>query len=539
MQTFIGIYKHVALSREEKLDIAEKCLSSTAVMCKTIFPERFEYEWSDAHREVCALLDDDTIPFLAIAAWRGFGKSSLVHIGHTSRRIAARDKKYIVPVSATSTLSIAHSENLKRELMRNPNFVEIFGSMRTNDSFAKDQWIANNPTPECPGGTMVLPRGCGQQVRGILYDGHRPDLIIIDDLEDRETVMNPDQRLKNKEFLFQDLLGCLDRSRHDFRVIYIGTVMHDDSLLCALLKNPSWTKVRYELCDDDFNSNWPQRFSSADIKRIHDDFCSLGLEDAFYMEYRNLPQSQKNKPIMREHFKYFDISTLPSTAMRVVLVDPAKTATSTACDTAIVVAAADPVTNRIFFIDAISDKMHPDRMYEESYAMCVKYNTPYLAVEVTGLNEHIVWPYRNFLRMKSTPINFIELKARKGPSQYVPHGSQNFGKDSRIGASLVPMYRQGLVYHVSAHPLLARFESQLLDFPRSADVDMIDAFSYITQFLSQGEVYMRSNTVDTTYADWDEILRMSVQREDEALSKLYGRNVNKMLAEARRYDDRY
>ncbi len=521
------------LTYEEKLDIASSCINSTAVMCKTIFPERFEYEWSDAHREVCTLLDDDSIPFLAIAAWRGFGKSSLVHMGHTSRRIASRDKHYIVPVSATSTLAIAHSENLKRELLRNPNFVEIFGPMRTTDSFAKDQWIANNPTPECPGGTMVFPRGCGQQVRGILYDGHRPDLIIIDDLEDRETVMSGEQRQKNKEFFFQDLLGCLDRSRHDFRVIYIGTVLHDDSLLCSLLKNPSWTHVRYELCDDDFNSNWPQRFSNDDIKRIHDDFCSIGLEDAFYMEYRNLPQSQKSKPIQREHFRYVTADQIPRTALRVVLVDPAKTTTSSACDTAIVVGAADPITNRVFWIDAISDKMHPDRMYEEAYAMCIKHSTPYLAVEVTGLNEHITWPFQNFLRMKSTPINFIELKARRGPSQYVPSGSSDFGKDSRIGASLVPLYRQGLVYHVLAHPLLERFESQLLAFPRSGDKDMIDAFSYISQFLSQGEVYMRSNIIDTTYDDWDNILRMSARREDEALSRLYNCNIRDLTSRSR------
>lgn len=524
------------LTKEEKIEVASKCLGDTAVMCKTIFPERFSYEWSDAHREVCSLLDDDTIPFLAIAAWRGFGKSSLVHIGHTSRRIAARDKRYIVPVSATSTLAIAHSENLKRELVRNANFVEIFGSMRTQDSFSKDQWIANNPTPDCPGGTMVLPRGCGQQVRGILYDGHRPDLIIIDDLEDRETVMSAEQRQKNREFLFQDLLGCLDRSRSDYRVVYIGTVLHEDSLLCSLLQNPGWTKVRYELCDDEFKSNWPQRFSSEDIKRIHDDFCNMGLEDAFYMEYRNLPQSQKNKPIQREHLKYFAPETLPKTAMIVVIVDPAKTVTSTACDTAIVVAAADPVTNRVFWLDAISDKMHPDRMYEESYAMCIKYNTPYLAVEVTGLNEHITWPFKNFLRMKTKPINFIELKARKGPSQYVPSGSKDFGKDSRIGASLVPLFRQGLVYLVSNHPLLDRFQNQLLAFPRSADKDMIDAFSYISQFLHQGEIYMRSNVEAQEYDDWDRLLLMSAKREDEALSRLYGTNIRELATNAGRWN---
>ena len=65
-----------------------------------------------------------------------------------------------------------------------------------------------------------------------------------------------------------------------------------------------------------------------------------------------------------------------------------------------------------------------------------------------------------------------------------------------------------------------RFETQLLDFPRSADKDMIDAFSYISQFLQGGEMYMRNNTADTRYTDWDDMLKMSVRREDEALARL-------------------
>ena len=511
-------------SKEIKLEIAKRCIASTAVMCKTIFKERFEYEWSDAHKEVCQLLDDDSIKFLAIAAWRGFGKSSLVHTGYTARRIAARDKRYIVPVSATSKLAMAHSENLKRELIRNPAFVEIFGSMRTTESFSKEEWIANNPTPSCPGGTMILPRGCGQQVRGILYDGHRPDLIIVDDLEDRESVMSSEQRLKTKEFFLQDLMGCLDRSRKDYRVIVIGTILHEDSLLSMLLKDPQWTSVRYELCDDEYVSRWPQRFSNEDIKNLYDSFESVGLEDAFYMEYRNLPQSTKNRPIQREHFNYYDsLDDIPEHATKVVMVDPAKTTGDSACDTAIVVGAADVVTNRVFVVDLFSDKIHPDQMYEHAYRMCLRYRTPFLAVEVTGLNEHVVWPLQNFLRQQRTPIQLIQLKARKGPSQYVPHGSTNYGKDARIGASLVPLYRQGLVYHPKSHPLLARFEQQLEDFPRSGDKDMIDAFSYITQFLQGGEMFMRGRDRESEMdaADWDDMLKMSAKSEDAALERLY------------------
>lgn len=509
--------------KEDIEDIAEKCLSSTAVMCKTIFPSLFEYEWSESHKQVCKLLDDDSIQQLAIAAWRGFGKTSLVQLGYMARRLAARDKHYIVTVSESSKLAITQSENLKRELMRNIEFGQIFGNMRSKDSFSKEEWIANNPTSDCPGGTMVLPRGCGQQVRGILYDGHRPDLIVIDDLEDRKRIMSPDYNKEVREFFHQDLLNCIDRTRKGNRIIIIGTVLSEGSLLHGLIKSPHWTSVRLELCDDEFHSNWPERWTDEGIKALYDEFVESYLEDAFYREFRNLPQSTKNKPIMREHFKYYD--SCPDYAVKVVLIDPAKTTTDKSCDTAIVVGAVDVITGRVFVLDLVSSKLHPDEMHQQAYDLCRKYSTPFLGIEVTGLNEHVLWPLQNFIRQQSAPVQVTPLHARKGPSVYSLGGGAGKGKPARIGSSLVPLYRQGLVYHPKDHPLLQRFESQLLAFPYGDDVDMIDAFSYIVQFMHGGDMYMSGEMpTEKEEEDWDELLKMSAKSEDRALAKLYGRS---------------
>ncbi len=496
-----------------KREIALQCFASTEVCCKTLFPKRFEYPFSKAHKQVFAALDDPSIKRLCIAAWRGFGKSSILQLGYPAKRILSRNVKFIVPTSCTSTQALRQSENLKRELTSNPAILDIFGSMKSTDLFSQEMWMANNPHRNCAG-TLVFPRGMGQQVRGIIHEDSRPDLIIVDDLEDKESVLSEEQRFKRKDYFFTDLLGSVDLSNPDTRILYIGTVMHEDSLLKNLLDDPGWTSMRFEICDDDLVSNWPERHTNDDIRFIYEAYERQGLLDQFYMEYRNLTSSGQMKPFTEDCFKYFD--TVSPNAFHVVLVDPAKTTNQDSCDTAIVGVGIDTITSRIFVEDIIADRFHPDQMYAAACDMARRIGARYIGVEETGLNEFVSWPFRNYITMNKAHLQYVPLKARRGPSQYVPTGSKANGKDARISASLVPMYRQGLIYHKKEHPQTKRLESQLLGFPRIGEKDIIDALSYVSWFMSMGEQYMMGaeEVVENNLA--------MLQQEDKALAEMYG-----------------
>ena len=500
-------------TKDYKKEIAQRCFESTEVCCKTLFPKRFEYPFSKAHKEVFKALDDPSIKRLCIAAWRGFGKSSILQLGYPAKRILSRDVKFVVPTSCTSTQALRQSENLKRELTSNPAVLDIFGSMRSKDLFSQEMWMANNPHTGCSG-TLVFPRGMGQQVRGIIHEDSRPDLIIIDDLEDKESVLSEEQRFKRKDYFFTDLLGSIDLSNPNTRILYIGTVMHEDSLLKNLLDDPGWTSMRYEICDDDLVSNWPERHSDEDIKFIHDSYERQGLLDQFFMEYRNLTSSGQMKPFTEDCFKYYD--EVSPNAFHVVLVDPAKTTNRDSCDTAIVGVGIDTVTSRIFVEDVIADRLHPDETYVAACDMADRLGARYVGVEETGLNEYVSWPFKNYIQMHRRNLQYVPLKARRGPSQYVPVGSKVKGKDARISAALVPMYRQGLVYHNKNHPMMQTLENQLLGFPRVSGKDIIDALSYVSWFMAEGEQYMLGSgeVVENNLS--------ALKQEDKALEKLYG-----------------
>lgn len=65
----------------------------------------------------------------------------------------------------------------------------------------------------------------------------RPDLIIMDDIENDEDVRSFEQRRKLSSWFFSAVSKAGDFYTD---IVFIGTVLHKDSLLANLLKIPAY-----------------------------------------------------------------------------------------------------------------------------------------------------------------------------------------------------------------------------------------------------------------------------------------------------------
>lgn len=456
----------------------KKCFLSTKAASKILFPERFYLPFSKLHDEIFDVLDDDSKQRVVIAAPRGFGKTTLNTIAYPAKKILFQEKKFIVPISCTATKAVMDGENLKRELTGNVVVKKLFGEIKS-DSFSKEQWVTNS-------GTMVMPRGAGQQIRGILYDIHRPDLIIADDLEDPEAVRNDELRAKLKEWWFTDVCNSINRSKKDWKIIVVGTILHEDSLLVDLLEDPEWHSVILSLCDDNLKSNWPDFMSDKEVTKLHATHKRKGQLDLFYREYRNIPVSTEDATFKQEYFKNYsetdkDFRENVRKLENVVIVDPAKTVKLHSAESAIVGIGIDMTSARLYVRDVVSKKMYPDELYNEMFGMVARLKAHALGVEVTSLNEFIKQPIQNEIIKRRIPIGEpVWLNARAS-------------KEDRI-AQLVPFYRQGYIYHNSN--CCGGLETQLMSFPRSRLWDIMDAFAYVIEMMELGDRYFEPTTSD-------------------------------------------
>lgn len=466
-------------------DILAECYVDDMKFAKTFFPESFNGPFTDLHTQIFELIQSDA-PYVCIAAPRGIGKTTISRT-KAAKNILYRDSFFIPYVSKSHDSALLQTENLKRDLTSNNEINKIFGPVKTKlpgeefqESFSKKSWVGYE--------TLVMPRGAQQQIRGLVYNNHRPDLFIIDDLEDDEQIDSTDYRSQIKVWFHSVLLKAISRYHHNWRIIYIDTLKHEDSLLQELLDSKRWESIRLELCDDDCNSYVPEIMSTEELKEEYDYHEQNGMLDVFYREYRNLPVAGKDAVFQKEYFRYYDpLDIAGNRAIEfMVIVDPAKTVKLHSADSAIVGIGVDTTKNAIYVHDIDAGKFYPDDLYDRAFSMCARLGAHVLAVEETSLNEFIKQPIKNELVKRRAPVELIWLKARAGEKD-------EKGKDKRI-ASLAPYYRSRSVFHNPA--VCGILETQLLSFPRAKRKDVMDATAYVVELLDMGDRYFEPPEIE-------------------------------------------
>jgi len=496
-------------------EIQSLCSVSTRMTALTYFPERFYVPFAEnVHGEIFKLIDSPDNK-VAIAAPRGWGKTSIVALALMARYILYHHTGFICYINKSHDAASLQTENLRRELVSNRMIRTFFGDFKSRDAkksefeevFSKKAWVAYD--------TLVWPRGAGQQVRGVLFRNDRPGLIVIDDLEDPQKIENEDIRKGWYEWLYADVIKAVPRLHRNWKIVYIDTLKHEDSVLQKLLDSEEWKSVRLEACDDDFHSTAPRFMSDEDIAKEWEEHQKSGQTDVFFRELRNLPISTKDSAFRTEYFHYYnnplerssDELDLKKTdadiqidrnVETVVILDPAKTVKIHSAESAILGVGIDLSSARLYLRDAISEKMYPDEIYDALFGMGIRLGAKVLGIEETSLNEFIKQPIKNEMFRRGTFFELVWLKPRGG-------GSSTQSKPMRI-RELVPYYRGGYIYHNAMCATVKKLEQQLLMFPRSALWDLMDCLAYIVQMLELGERYFSpKDNPDDVEAEYKEL----------------------------------
>jgi phage terminase large subunit-like protein len=299
-------------------------------------------------------------------------------------------------------------------------------------------------------------------------------LIVVDDLEDKKSVQNEELRKELKKWFFSDVLNSVDRGKKNWKIVVIGTLLHEDSLLSNLMEDPTWHHVHLSLCDDKFRSLWPEFMTDKEVMELVESHRVQGILDEFYQEYMGVPQSKEAAKFMAEHFRYYDSEAelnKNENIENVIICDPASTTTGRSDSTAIIAAGIDVTEGRIYIRDIVSLRLHPDELYEMVFNMAKTYNVRAIGLKVTSLNEFITYPFKTAMTQRGVIYEIVEIKERAK-------------KNDRIGM-LVPFYRRGLVYHNRAN--CGGLEAQLLSYPRSKRDDIMDCVADVIPMLDSGE----------------------------------------------------
>ena len=250
---------------------------------------------AEFHRECWQMVASDD-PKVAIAAPREHAKSTAITFSYVLAELMFRTAEFPVLISKTYTIAVEFVRTIKDTLLTNEKIQRTFKFKR----LIKDS--ENDFIAEFEDGHQIRVMGAGmdQPIRGLKWGSKRPDLIMLDDVEDDEEVLSDERREKalNK---FLSAIVPAGSSKTRYRMV--GTVLHVDSLLENILNDPTWTTRRYEAHDDNFNNIlWPEMFSVERLKSIRDSFSAHGKLDKYNMEYRNRPTDRSAALFREEDF---------------------------------------------------------------------------------------------------------------------------------------------------------------------------------------------------------------------------------------------
>lgn len=275
--------------------------------------------------------DDPEIPpyltmsitkFTLIMMPRGFSKTTLINAVNIYFTVY-EEVKFPLYVSETGPHAKRQVSNIARQLTGNPRIKMVFGELRPDQRNDLGlTWSESQGEIQTTNGVTFAARGRGSQVRGIQVNAVRPQRIICDDLEDKESVATVDQRVKCREWFYGDVRKALPTVDKSGTITCLGTLLHSEALLTFLMQDPDWTTVKFGAIDPDGDPLWE---AAADLKFIAHEkrvYAKSGLLHVYYMELFNVIRASEDAKFKLENIIY--TYTKPEKFQRMAIaIDPA------------------------------------------------------------------------------------------------------------------------------------------------------------------------------------------------------------------------
>ena len=403
------------------------------------------------HKEIYKLYQGED-KRVAVVAPRGFSKSTITDLVYLLWIIVNKKANFIILASDTYSQAVLFLDALKAELESNDQLKAWYGDM-TSNNWSEGEIVAN--------GIMIKAVGAGMKVRGLKYREHRPDLIVIDDLENDELVQSKERREKLERWFNGALVPSLAEGG---RVIIIGTILHYDALLTKISRKDTYKefKKRIYRAIMDGESIWKEHKNVEQIEDLKKEYIDKGQGYLFYQEYMNDPVSGDNQKFKQEKFKYYTEQEIEKKQLNTFLtIDRAYSTQKTADYTAFIVVSVDRENN--WYV------RQAERFKGNEYEVRVKIfdMIAYWKPSKTGM-EQKAFKYTFKLVLEE------EMRKRNIFFQVEELKDGGVSKNLRIEA-LIPRFLSGSLYFKKDQTDLF---DEMMTFPSGVHDDLIDSLAY-------------------------------------------------------------
>ncbi|MBI4795673.1 MAG: hypothetical protein HY790_07520, partial [Deltaproteobacteria bacterium] len=217
-------------SEEKRETRRARAAADPLYFCRTYLPHYFSKAPAPFHYELVGFLEqrgDEVVTAVAVAAPREFAKTTVCAFGYVLHQICFNRRNFILIGSDSEDLASDLTGYLYLELLYNERLHQDFGQL-VKANRAVDDFVTVNDI-------RVKARGRGQRLRGLKHRQWRPDLVILDDLENDVNVRNPEIVQQILDWVKSAVYPALDAQGS---LMVIGTILRWRSALHLMLSSP-------------------------------------------------------------------------------------------------------------------------------------------------------------------------------------------------------------------------------------------------------------------------------------------------------------
>ncbi len=213
-------------SAEQKAARIKRLLGSFKDFCPYYFSHYMKAPFAYFHlRDIKTIVENGKI--FAVLEWpRAHAKSVVIDVFLVLYLKALGQLDGVILVSNNKEKAMMLLADVQAELEANERYINDFGKQTTFGSWEAQSFATQD-------GVGFWAYGRGQSPRGTRNGEKRPNLIIVDDIDDKEICRNQDRVQEAVAWILEDLMGCFDM--RGGRFVMVGNRIHRQAILAHIV----------------------------------------------------------------------------------------------------------------------------------------------------------------------------------------------------------------------------------------------------------------------------------------------------------------
>jgi len=463
----------IGLHRDQAIEGCRSSLDFLAALC---VPEIFRFLYPPVLKAIWQMLTTAGLKEsgkdrLSLGIPRGFSKTMLLKL-YVVWLICFSNRRFILVVCNTASLAENFIADVA-DILSSSNFLRVFGDWRM--TLEKD-------TQELKKfhfrGRSVILAGLGQgsSLRGLNIKFVRPDIILMDDMQNREQAASPVESVKVLSWMIGTLMKAADTGRCLY--VFVGNMYpFEGSILKKLKTNGAWVSFVTGAILEDGESLWPELRSVEDILTELENDESLGHPEIFFSEVMNDDVAGSRSGVDFSKINVWDSSKPPDSDAQAgfVIIDPSagKKKSDAVVIGACLIFDGEPVLREI-----LVGRFNPGEQVNNSISLAAKYGLQVIVVEGVAYQSTLCyWMEMRRLQLGLTALRIVEIN---------PRGMQ---KNARILSALKQLTAG--VERIWVHPTVRSAVTHQITYfdplrPNNVD-DILDILAYLYQVIAENK----------------------------------------------------